>query len=659
MTLQPSLPGASSESMDFGEIQPSQSIYDAWVERVQEVVRERASYLRTEDDRHIYLENFTPLDFISYCSIVKQSSQHRNGRNYGAHNLDLPIGSSKLLSMGPRKEFTQDLEGWINYLGSIDKGYERRLSEIYVSQSLPSSGRDEHTLIAAKPKWGKSELLKQLVHHYVRHDNAGVLLIDPHNDAAEQIAHWPELVNSGRLIYLDPALVPGRTFGLNPLDGSGLDLNGRRLVAAQWANILSELTTDISNNMTRILRACVHVLLAMPGGATFWDLMLLLGPQARPEPKSRGRSESLDAMVTELPQDKADKQRAAELLAFARSYAEDRLTASFFRTDFELDQLSQARTALRSRLETILNLPHAYAMLVGHPTINLREALDAKKVVIANLSAFDKEGAAMIGKLLIALVYGIGRKRANLPQENRVPVHVFIDEATTMVTPTVLDTLRELRKFRVHLTLAQQVPGDGFTPAEARALRTCTGCKFIAPTGETMVDLLELPGRPSSYPEIRRHEFWVKWPDIEEPLRVKVHGNLADKRLRVTDGEWDRFVHGPLAKYYRDEEESPRQQPNVAVSPGTSPEDQPDPLAGFYSAPAEPEPPPPVIEVPSTPPETHPDRNPIAEEKTAAPKRVRATKATKATASAPPKPPKKAKEPLAPKNFPKTARELE
>ena len=72
-------------------------------------------------------------------------------------------------------------------------------------------------------------------------------------------------------------------------------------------------------------------------------------------------------------------------------------------------------------------------MLCGEASFRLEEELEKRKFVVVNLAKFGAAGGAAIGKIFVAMLGAIARKRNVLPIEQRTPTHVFIDEVSTMV----------------------------------------------------------------------------------------------------------------------------------------------------------------------------------------------------------------------------------
>jgi len=105
-------------------------------------------------------------------------------------------------------------------------------------------------------------------------------------------------------------------------------------------------------------------------------------------------------------------------------------------------------------------------MVNGQSTFDLKQAIDDKKVILFNLSkgSIGDEASEALGRFIIANIKGIAMRRASLDEEKRVPVHLYIDECQNFIGPSIHTILTETRKYKLHLTMAQQVAGDGMGP---------------------------------------------------------------------------------------------------------------------------------------------------------------------------------------------------
>ncbi len=91
-------------------------------------------------------------------------------------------------------------------------------------------------------------------------------------------------------------------------------------------------------------------------------------------------------------------------------------------------------------------------------TINFREVMDKKRILLINLSKgmlgdFDSR---LLGMLLIGKLFGAALSRANQKPEDRKPMFFYIDEFQNFATEGITHILSEARKYSLFLTLANQ-----------------------------------------------------------------------------------------------------------------------------------------------------------------------------------------------------------
>lgn len=488
-----------------------------------------------------------------YAELLKQTAASLPAfhPDYAPHHAQvfIPPGQWTFLLQPASTSYTPDEKGWISYLrDQHPRGVEETLKEPDRKALYAEAGRQEHSLIVAPSNWGKSELIKALLYHYTQDRSAAVVVLDPGGDLVKQVRKWPELVRENRLCLIQPGLDEndkeggsigkGLTVGFNPLDGTGLDAEERRVIAADWAHTLGMIGAkehDLSPNMILLVTMCVQVLLTVPD-ATLDDLghLLMLRP-----PRKRGETERAEAQ----------HPRAAELQRLARDYEVARV-ANFFRHDYDTDAVEGTRAALRRRMETVLNYPHAEALLTGRATISLEQEIEARRFILVDLSRFKKTGGTAIGRLFMAQVAAIGRRRESQPKADRTPTHIFVDEASTMVSASMFEITREMRKFGIFLTLAQQVGGDEMTP-EQKARLKIVGCKMIAPS-DMAAEWIKA-GPHNSIPHVDQHEFVVQWAGCPDIKRLKIRSDLADDKHRVSPVEWREHLQAITGEggYYR------------------------------------------------------------------------------------------------------------
>ena len=428
--------------------------------------------------------------------------------------------------------YTPDLKGWLSYIVDIEPEFGGRLLNASRHGTFPALPRRNHTVIAAPNGWGKSELLKALAFHDIQHPGASLVVVEPRGDMVGQLARFPEVVAGDRLVLLQPELAPGMYPCLNPLQVHGLDAVGKARYASTLAGALSLIAgNDLSGHMATVARACIRVLLDRPG-STLSDLAAML---TEPQKSSHIVSSTAQSI------------RREKLVQLGRNYYDGDL-ADFFCSSFDSGSFKSSKSGLLARLNGLLMMPDFRAMTCGPSTVDLESHIEARKVILVNLSLLDNSARFAFGRLLLALIEDIGQRRVRLGREDRVPVQCIIDEATMVVSPTMVSIINELRKYGIYLTLAQQIIGQEFG-ADGRRVLNSVGCKFAG--GESRRELVSMfEGEADKLDALKHGEFWVKWGRTA-PVRLQVRSDLKDDTYSVPEGVWDKVKTAQLRAFYR------------------------------------------------------------------------------------------------------------
>lgn len=448
----------------------------------------------------------------------------------------------RFVKAAQRVPLSPDLDGYVRYLrtqGNLetalaDPKYQRRAL-------FHESGLIDSVLVVAPRGWGKSELLKAIIRHEVEAPNdtrprGSVVVIDPGNNLARQVARWPELTGSNRLVYIEPGLQKGMTVGINPLDGRGLDHEGRNEAAIMLAEALDANTAPLSMNMETLIINCATVLMSRPG-STLRDLR---------------------AMLRDPDQD----NQAAALYGQALTYP-DLDVREFFERDFRSEGTKGSRVWLEARLQRLFADHHLASMFGGASTVDLGAAIAARKVVVVNLHPMKAETSiARAGRLLTAAIGAVIRSRD--PDDPALgPVQLVIDEVTMVAGGTLAGMLAQLRKFGLNLVMGQQVMAAGWQSEDKATILQNTGSRFIGGTNRALIrDMLALGREDAELPPINHYQFWSVWKG-EGPNLLHVRDDLVGHRQGVSPEEWADYVASvtdPLSGYYR------ASKPEAAVS---------------------------------------------------------------------------------------------
>jgi hypothetical protein len=462
-------------------------------------------------------------------------------------------------------EFTKDYQGYLRYLLGVDPDLERVLLAEMERPRFIQETRDRrgHTLVTGASRSGKTELLKLLIHHYVRHPElGGVLVVDPHGDMAKQIARWQEFAGEGadRLVYLDIAegmARGGYVPALNPLVRGSAATDELATVAGQLADALVYFGGEgegLTAQMERVAGFSLQVMLEL-GGKNLIDLMRGLTP-----PKDR--------------KDKNARKAAPDFVEFGRRHPIDAIRY-FFEDDWDSDSYLSTRDALKRRLSNYFRYPKFWQAMVAPDPIDLEALLSAGKVVVVNCGFEDKAGDA-VGRFILAQVAAIGRRRLDNERIPRAPVHVFVDEATQLMAPPFVKILERFAKSRIWLTMGQQGAGDGVERGQVGRVIRNTNLKFLGRSGN-VGELAKMLGLPrDGLPILKQGDFIVTKAGEEQTLMLLQTLNpspLADNGNAMTEAEFDQVMGDQLARYYRRAAEPGRVElPAPAAAP------QPDPV---------------------------------------------------------------------------------
>lgn len=442
-----------------------------------------------------------------------------------------------------RPDFTKDFNGYLAYLFDHNDYLASVLSaELERPRHLQETrDRRAHSLVTGGSRSGKSELVKLLVHHYVRHPElGGVLVVDPHGDMARQIARWQEFAGAGagRLVYLDASEGAAHSAGvpaLNPLVSGSATPDELATLSGQLADALAYFGGDGEGQtpqMQRLAAFCLQMLLEL-NDSTLLDLMHGLTVPPRSEKGSQ-------------------KPADPEFVRWGKTHP-DEVVRDFFLNDWNGESYRGTRDALKRRLSTHLRAPTFRRMMTAPDPIDLEALLNAGKVVVVNCGLEGEAGDAL-GRFIMAQVAAIGRRRLDNARLERHPVHVFVDEATQLMAPPFVKILERFAKARIWLTMAQQGAGEGGDREFVNRVRRSTGLKFLGRSGNVgeLLRLVDI-GR-GELPQLKQGEFLVAKTGEEKSLmllRTLNPSPLKDDANAMSTSEWAAVLEGQFAAYYR------------------------------------------------------------------------------------------------------------
>ena len=308
---------------------------------------------------------------------------------------------------------------------------------------IPESARFEHCHILGGTGHGKTQCLQYLLHADLLRavqEPISIVVIDSQGDLIRKVSS-STLFDPGndaslakRFIFIDPADIdtppalnlfdPGlerladytphqRELAFNSL----VDIYGRFFGALLGADLTARQNTVfryLARLMLTVKGATIHTLITlMDDIAPFKDHIKKLDPTAR----------------------------------------------RFFEKEFSRKGFNATRQQIKDRLYAVLSIP-TFDRLFSAPKskVSFFDALNSGKIVLVSTAKdlLKSDGTAIFGRFILALIEHAVMERANLAEEKRTPVFLYMDEAQDYFDDTVETLLVEARKYNCGLTLAHQ-----------------------------------------------------------------------------------------------------------------------------------------------------------------------------------------------------------
>ncbi|MDF7774270.1 DUF87 domain-containing protein [Sphingomonas sp. AOB5] len=330
-----------------------------------------------------------------------------------------------------------------------------------VPLQLTHQDRFNHMHVLAGSGVGKTVLIETLIRHDLRSpEPPSIILIDPHSDLVRKLMR-SDLGIEDRLILLDPrdtqypvALNP---FAINQERFSGYDEVTREQVTAGVIQTFGYLWNGLTNltltgKQEVFFRYVTRLLLTLPEvegrNATILDMLRLMHDPA-----------PYQAAIGRLP----DIQR------------------EFFERDFKSKIFEATREQIRYRLQAIIENPTMARLFTAPETkVDFFTEMNRGAVILVDTAKdFLKDGSAVFGKLMISLILQAVLERAAIPEHERKPTFLMVDEAGSFFSSNIDDLLTEARKYKCGLLLAHQYLDQGTSSLRA-SLAANTGIKFAS-----------------------------------------------------------------------------------------------------------------------------------------------------------------------------------
>jgi hypothetical protein len=106
----------------------------------------------------------------------------------------------------------------------------------------------------------------------------------------------------------------------------------------------------------------------------------------------------------------------------------------------------------------LISIPLRNIVCQKENTFDVRQAMDEGKILIVNLAKgkIGEDNCSLLGALVVTKIQLAALSRADLPEENRKPFYLYVDEIHSFITLSFADILSEARKYGLNLVLTHQ-----------------------------------------------------------------------------------------------------------------------------------------------------------------------------------------------------------
>jgi len=319
----------------------------------------------------------------------------------------------------------------------------KQVFECNVPFEIPISRRLEHTAIVAGSGWGKTQLLQSMIAADLQKPNPPAVVVIDSTGAMVRRVQRLAIFNQqlkDRLVIIDPELDP--VPALNMFDISNprfqaYDAALRESIESEIVGLFNYVFSSTDNPLTAQQATpfafMVRLLLSMPG-ASINTLIELLedNPKAGYEdaaPKFKQAIERLDTTAQ-----------------------------TFFKTQYYSRGTSEARRdQIAQRVYGVIKVPAFQRMFSTINKVDMFAELNKGSIILVNTSEnLLKEASATFGRYMVARTMAAAFERATIPESDRSPAFLIVDEAAPYFDDTFEKLLTRVRQFKLGVVIAFQ-----------------------------------------------------------------------------------------------------------------------------------------------------------------------------------------------------------
>jgi len=297
--------------------------------------------------------------------------------------------------------------------------------------------RLRHFYTLGRSGTGKTHLFKFMAIQDMEMGN-GVCIIDPHGDFCEDIlAHVPR-ERADDVIFFDPADME-RSLGMNMFEYDPKYPEQKTFVVNEVIGIFDKLY-DLKQTggpiFEQYMRNAALLIMEDPeSGSTMMEISKVL---AQEDFRKYKLSKCKNPVVRDFWVKEAEKAGGEAALANVVQYITSKLT-QFVANDFMRPIIAQQKSAF-----------------------NFREVMDQGKILVISLSKgrIGDMNAYLLGMIIVGKILMAAMSRTDIPEAERKPFFMYIDEFQNVTTGSIASILSEARKYGLGLNITHQYIGQ-------------------------------------------------------------------------------------------------------------------------------------------------------------------------------------------------------
>jgi hypothetical protein len=336
---------------------------------------------------------------------------------------------------------------------------------------IPIARRLEHTAIVAGSGWGKTQLLQSMIAGDLQKENPPAIVVIDSTGAIVRRVQRLAIFNQklkDRLVIIDPELSPVPALNMFDISNPRLqqyDEALRESIESEIVGLFNYVFSSTENPLTAQQATpfafMVRLLLSMPG-ANINTLIELL--EDNPKNGYEGAAPHFKGVIERL----------------------DPTAQTFFKTQYYTRGTSEARRdQIAQRVYGVIKVPAFQRMFSTVNRIDMFAELNKGSIILVNTSEnLLKEASATFGRYMIARTMAAAFERASIPEAERVPSFLIVDEAAPYFDDTFEKLLTRVRQFKLGVVIAFQHLEQA-TQKLRSAIASSTSVKYAGGVGYT------------------------------------------------------------------------------------------------------------------------------------------------------------------------------